>query len=87
MFCASQSDDDVDVKQIVALVVLLGIEERCADRQALIAELADAEACAAAEREEADAVHQEELARISCNLDGERARIADAQKLLAALSG
>jgi hypothetical protein len=62
-------------------------EAQEADRLALIAELADVEARAAAERDEADAAHQEELARISCNLDGERARIADAQKLLAALRG
>jgi hypothetical protein len=61
--------------------------EQEADRLALIAELADVEERAAAERDEADAAHQEELARISCNLDGERARIADAQKLLAALPG
>jgi hypothetical protein len=61
--------------------------EQEADRLALIAELADVEARAVTEREQADAAHQEELARISCNLDGERARIADAQKLLAAVPG
>ncbi len=61
--------------------------EQEADRMALIAELADVEARAVTEREQADAAHQEELARITGDLEGERARIADAQKLLAALPG
>lgn len=61
--------------------------EREADRLALIAEAADVEARAVTEREQADAAHQEELARVAGNLEGERARIADAQKLLAALPG
>lgn len=61
--------------------------EREADRLALIAEAADVEDRAVAERDEADAAHQEELARIACTLAGERARIADAKKLLAAMPG
>lgn len=58
-----------------------------ADRLALIAEAAAVEALAVAERDQAGAAHQEELARIACNLEGERARIAAAQKLLAAVAG
>ena len=58
-----------------------------ADRLALIAEAAAVEALAVAERDQAGAAHQEELARIACNLEAERARIAAAQKLLAAVAG
>jgi hypothetical protein len=61
--------------------------EQEADRLALIAELADVEARAVTEGEQADAAHQAELARIARDLESERARIADGQKLLAALAG
>ncbi len=61
--------------------------EQEADRLALIAELADVEARAVTEREQADAAHQTELARIACNLEGQRARIAESQARLAALAG
>ncbi len=72
---------------VTASSVPFSAVEREADRLALIAEAADVEARAVAERAQADAAHQEELARIAGNLEGDRARLADAQKLLAALVG
>jgi hypothetical protein len=72
---------------VVAASAPFSAEAQEADRLALIAQLADAEARAVAERAVAEAAYVQELARVSSSLESERTRIAETQARLAALAG